>query len=196
MISPYHGASVEEWEAITAKLIQEHPLRPAFLVDSVLAAWEYIFRSSIGPARIGVDIKPAPQIMGFLLHELIPIVISQKNPQWRIGDVGLQEKDLHYSPNPQYSVEIKTSSSTRSIYGNRSYAQQSSKTSRVKSGYYLTVNFEKFTVRTEENPHVSRIRFGWLDHEDWIGQASQTGQQSHLTRDADRYKLRDLLNPR
>jgi hypothetical protein len=36
------------------------------------------------------------------------------------------------------------------------------------------------------------IRFGFLEHTDWIGQASQTGQQARLSTESYKYKLKVL----
>lgn len=59
-----------------------------------------------------------------------------------------------------------------------------------KSGYYLAVNFEKFSNTT--NPQIKLIRFGWIDSGDWIGQKAATGQQSRLSSDVENYKLLQL----
>lgn len=90
-----------------------------------------------------------------------------------------------------FSFEIKTSSSARSIFGNRSYAQKADTTKKSKSGYYLAINFEKFT-KIHQQPSIKLVRFGWLDHEDWMGQAAATGQQARLNRDVELYKLLEL----
>ncbi|WP_180886422.1 ScaI family restriction endonuclease [Ruegeria sp. THAF57] len=55
-----------------------------------------------------------------------------------------------------------------------------------------TVNFEKFG--TNGLPKVKLIRFGWLDHTDWIGQKAATGQQARLRPESDRYKLKRLYS--
>ena len=34
---------------------------------------------------------------------------------------------------------------------------------KKKTGYYLAINFEKFSVKTS-NPKIRLIRFGWIDH--------------------------------
>jgi len=80
-------------------------------------------------------------------------------------------------------LELKTSSQ-KSIFGNRSYAK--SETGKSKSGYCLAINFEKISC---ENPRILRIQFGWLDHSDWVGQRSETGQQAALTKEAKENKL-------
>ena len=57
-----------------------------------------------------------------------------------------------------------------------------------KSGYYLAINFEKFADDRKE-PALVQIRFGWLDHTDWLAQKAATGQQARVSPAADRFKL-------
>lgn len=193
MASPYNGRPVEEWEQITRGLIAAHPLNPQELVEVVLKVWDDILNSAVGskPFRIGRDLKPKPQIMAFFLHELVPLELSTRHPKlWR-GDQAGDDKDLVYIPDPALSVEIKTSSHATQIFGNRSYAQKTSASKKSKSGYYIAVNFGKFP-NDGSPPRIARIRFGWLDHEDWAGQVAATGQQAHLSPDVERYKLLQL----
>jgi hypothetical protein len=192
MDSPYLGLSVNEWLRVTQEIVERHPLSVDEIVDAVLASWQSIFNSRLGTKgfQIGKDIFPKPQIMGFLLHELIPLELAANHPNsWR-GDTSASDKDLVYIPDDSFSVEVKTSSDPNHIYGNRSYAQGSSKSKKGKSGYYLAVNFEKFSSTT--NPSVRLIRFGWLDSSDWIGQKAATGQQSRLSSDVENTKLLQL----
>lgn len=181
MINPYENKNEDEWFDITCNLIKNHPLDMDIMVDTVLETWEDIFNSSFGKndIKIGVDIFPTPQIMGFLLHDLIPINLKAKlsSDDW-VKDKEVSEKDLVYRPNLDYSVEIKTSSDKKRIFGNRSYAQKSDNPKKSKTGYFLAVNFEKFNEST--NPKIRKISFGWLNHEDWRGQKAQTGQQANL----------------
>ena len=181
MINPYENKNEDEWFDITCNLIKNHPLDMDIMVDTVLETWEDIFNSSFGKndIKIGVDIFPTPQIMGFLLHELIPINLKAKlsSDDW-VKDKEVSEKDLVYRPNLDYSVEIKTSSDKKRIFGNRSYAQKSDNPKKSKTGYFLAVNSEKFNEST--NPKIRKISFGWLNHEDWRGQKAQTGQQANL----------------
>jgi hypothetical protein len=188
--SPYRGIPRARWLTITQELVASHPLSSEELVNVCLDAWTDIFQSKIGkkPFFIGEQIFPKPQIMGFLLHELIPLKIANKYPTvWR-REKDARDKDLVYIPDESKSIEIKTSSSAARIFGNRSYAQESRKTKKKKSGYYLAINFEKF-VGSGEKPKISLIRFGWLDHEDWIGQRAATGQQSRLDTEVEQKKL-------
>jgi len=181
MISPYKNKKPEKWSEITKKLIGKHPLKSIEITKIVLDCWKDIFCSKIGikPYFIGQDIFPKPQIMSFLLHELVPLSFENKYPRkWRKERTS-GDKDLIYIPNDYFSIEIKASSNPRSIFGNRSYAQESNTSRKSKSGYYLAINFQKFSNK-KIKPSISRIRFGWLDHEDWIGQKAATGQQARL----------------
>jgi len=186
MPSPYRRVSRKNWFKKTEKLIADHPLGQAEIVDAVLVSWQGIFDSKIGRhgIQIGEHIFPSPQMMGALLHELLPLELAARHPNlWR-GDQTKDEKDLVYIPDPQYSVEVKTSSHRNQIFANRSYAQPGGETSpgrKGKSGYYLAVNFEKFSKSAGKKlPRIRLIRFGWLDHTDWIAQKAATGQQARL----------------
>lgn len=196
MQSPYNGLLPQAWETKTRELIQQHPLNPNELYGIVIQVWQEIFNSSFTSRgyRIGVDLFPSPQIMGFFLHELIPLELKSRYPNlWR-RDENATEKDIVYIPNNFFSIEIKTSSSTRSTYGNRSYAQKSQTgltAKKDKSGYYLVINFQKFTAKnqTTQTPQINLVRFGWIDREDWQGQTAATGQQARLSPDVERSKL-------
>ena len=39
------------------------------------------------------------------------------------------------------------------------------------------------------NPQIKLVQMGWLDHSDWRGQRSETGQQASLTKEARAFKL-------
>jgi hypothetical protein len=191
MVSPYEGLPIHEWSNQTTRLIAAHPLDTNALYAIVLQAWTDIFASRIGSFQIGQDIFPQPQMMGFFLHELIPLKLQHQYPNSWQRNRSKDEKDLVYLPDQQYSIEIKTSSSRKNIYGNRSYAQVASQSQKTKSGYYLAVNFEKFTAQNS-NPQIRMVRFGWIDYEDWRGQTAATGQQARLSQDVERYKLLEL----
>ena len=200
MVSPYIDISTEDWEAKTRELIEQHPLDANEIYEIVISVWEEIFESSITSRgyKIGKDIFPSPQIIGSLLHELIPLELSSRYPHlWRIEN-DTTEKDLVYIPDDSFSIEIKTSSSPRNIFGNRSYAQKGTtgKTKKSKSGYYLVINFEKIEKKIQQignqllvNPKIRLVRFGWIDQEDWQGQESATGQQASISRDVKKFKL-------
>lgn len=186
--SPYAGKNPLEWRGITKYLLDNFPLTREAMVQVTLDAWKDIFHSEIGREKfiIGKDIFPRPQIIGFFLHELIPLKLHSRFPEWK-KDKEVSEKDMVYTPDIKYSLEIKTSSHPSKIFGNRSYAQPSDNPKKDKSGYFLAINFEK--ISKNPNPRIRLIRFGWLDHTDWIGQRAPTGQQAHLRPESESYKL-------
>jgi hypothetical protein len=194
--SPYFGLGVEQWEQVTQDLLKKHPLDTDEIVDVVLQSWGDIFNSKLGPKefQIGRDIYPQPQIMAFLLHELIPLELeSRHSKEWRRDQFGT-DKDLVYVADEQFSIEIKTSSSANGIFGNRSYAQPTQADKKSKSGYYLAVNFDGFSGGETVHPRIRKIRFGWLDHSDWKGQAAQSGQAATPSKEAKAHKLVTLYN--
>ncbi|HYC56678.1 MAG TPA: ScaI family restriction endonuclease [Candidatus Binatia bacterium] len=179
----------------TLRRVRVHPIDLDILVQATLAAWTDIFESSFGSKRfkIGKDFKPKPQIMGFLLHALIPLELESRCAGAYRCDAAGHDKDLVCIEDNQFSIEIKTSSHPTSVFGNRSYAQTPASGRRVKdrSGYLLAVNFEKFSDSAA--PSIRKIRFGWVDGADWVGQVAQSGQQAHLTTEAEREKLIQLF---
>ena len=192
--SPYDGVSEECWKDKTRELINEHPLGDKDIVEAVITCWQDILSTRIGSGghRIGVDIFPSPQIMAFFLHELIPLELQHRYPNvWR-RDNSSDEKDVVHVPDDKYSFEIKASSSRNNIFGNRSYAQPSPVAKKHKAGYYLAINFGKFTTGAA-SPRITKIRIGWLDHTDWIGQRANTGQQARLSLNARDNKLLELF---
>ena len=193
--SPYDGLASDKWEAKTEELIAAHPVDTGQLVDVIQTAWSAIFDTKLGGKfSIGKEISPKPQIMGFLLHELIPLELELRSPKtWRT-DKEKGDKDLVYIPDPSKSVELKTSSHPSQIFGNRSYAQPQPENARGKSknGYYLTVNFQNFALAGKNRPEITLVRFGWLDHTDWLAQTSATGQQARVSPASDRTKLKVL----
>lgn len=195
--SPYDGKPISEWKKITENLIKEHPLNEKDIVSTVLESWESIFESTLGRhgLKIGVQIFPKPQIMGFLLHEIIQQEFVAKYPgEWR-GEETSEDKDLVCILDDNFSIEIKTSSNQNQVFGNRSYAQESINNRKSKSGFYLAVNFDKFS-KSRKKPEILLIRFGWIDHDDWIGQAAATGQQARLSRETYENKFKTLHSKR
>lgn len=192
-ISPYAGKDKSEWKAITEKLIKEHPLDEGSLVEMIKIAWNNIFETSIGRhnLKIGKHIFPKPQVIGALMHELIPAELAATYPkEWR-GENDAGDKDIVYIPNDYYSIELKTSSNPTRIFGNRSYAQKPSQGKKGKDGFYIAVNFEKFSKKNKR-PEILVIRLGWLDHTDWRGQKAESGQQSSLSPETYNLKFKTL----
>tara|TARA_B100001094_G_scaffold82270_1_gene78506 strand:- start:3262 stop:3897 length:636 start_codon:yes stop_codon:yes gene_type:complete len=204
MKSPYKNQEKENWKIITEKLIKKHPLSVNQIIDSVLISWNQIFQSKIGPLSIGKQIFPTPQIMSNIIHELIPYNLSKKvGEDYKVG-LKKTEKDIVYKPNSIYSIEVKASSSKNDIYANRSYAQPSlDSDTKDKNGFYVAVNFEKFKILEDGEyrkvqfdikgdiiyPIITQIKFGYLEHTDWVPQASAKGQQARLTKESKNFKL-------
>ena len=191
MTSPFEGLNKKLWASKTDILVKQHPLHIDEIVKIVLSCWYSIFNSRIGKLKIGEDIFPTPQTMGLFLHELIPYELERKYPNIWSRARGNLDKDIVFLRDQQYSVEIKTSSHRSHIFGNRSYAQPDTIGAKPKTGYYITVNFQKFeSGKNVTRPKIMLIRFGWLDHTDWIGQRAPTGQQARLSPET--YKLKFL----
>lgn len=195
-MSPYLDVSEDSWARITEDLISKFPTPTNEIVEIVLGSWESIFATKIGLSgfSIGVDIFPAPQIMGFFLHELIPLEFESRYPNVWSRDHSGYGKDIVCISEAQFGCEIKTSSHKSKIFGNRSHAQEGKSTKKDKSGYYLAVNFEKFGTDGGSLPKIRRIRFGWLDSLDWVGQTAATGQMASLSGAVERFKLKTLYN--
>ena len=192
--SPYQGKPENEWLSITQRLIRRHPLKSDEIVNVILQSWEDIFNSKMGSFSIGKEIFPSPQIMSFFLHELVAHNLSIKHPGiYKVGE-NKAEKDIHHIQDSQLGIEIKASSNKDKIFANRSYAQPSSDSeSKDKNGYYIAINFEKFTKKNHK-PKIRLIRFGYLEHRDWIAQTAATGQQARLSPEAYQYKLITLYS--
>src|SRR5580692_3217702 len=106
MKDPY-PSEVSKWSKTTEKLLAAYPLPMPELVKIVLASWEDIFHSRIGSRnyQIGRDIWPEPEIMGFLLHELVPLNLAATYPgKWQRCQVAGQ-CDALYLPNDDWSFE-------------------------------------------------------------------------------------------
>lgn len=180
-----------KWTVTTDRLLHSFPIAMSDLTKVVLASWEDIFHSRIGAKgfSIGTDVYPEPQIMAFLLHELIPLNLEATFPgQWMRGSAASQ-CDAVCVNDDAHSFEIKTSSSPSGIFGNRSYAHVSDRAGKRRGSFFLAVNFGKF-VAQQARPEITLIRFGWLGSGDWIGQRAESGQQARLTKEAKAYKLK------
>lgn len=186
-MEPYKNMPLDKWKVITADLVSKHPLSE-IIVDLCLKSWESILHGKINTYlnMYISDMNLSPQALGALLHDVIPEYINKNTVGFRKG-VG-KEKDVVCEYNDDFSFEIKTSSQ-KSIYGNRSYAK--SETGKSKSGYYVTINFEKLS---KKHPRILLIQMGWLDHSDWVGQKSETGQQASLMKEAKENKLLTIYN--
>jgi hypothetical protein len=183
MASPYANLHQDKWADKTRELIGQHPLKAKVIKSAVLECWASIFQSKIGKhgIQIGPDIQPTAQLMGAFLEALVALDLADRFPDvWR-GNREKNEKDFVYIPDPSFSIEMKCSSNKSKIFANRSYAQPqaASPNTKGKDGYYIAVNFETWSERTE--PRIRLIQFGWLDHTDWRPQKSEKGQAASLS---------------
>lgn len=187
--SPYKDVPEEDWLTITSKLIERFPLNMDLVTSVVERAWDDFFNSSIGTAqlRFGLEIFLPPQATGVILERLISIELARRDHRWRNGQ-GKNEKDIVCSFDEQFSFEIKTSSSLNGVFGNRSTGHKSSASTKHRSGYYLVINY-KLPKEGDLGRKIRKIRFGWIDDEDWIGQKSSSGQQARLTPNVANSKL-------
>jgi hypothetical protein len=193
--SPYTGLHLSDWLERTNELLSAYPVSREEVVEIVLAEWDSIFVSRIGrqKLRIGQDLFPSAQIIGYLMHELVAHAFQAKYPDvWRRDAAG-DEKDLVNVVDNYFSTEIKASSHPNRLFGNRSYAQPGTVSRKLKTGFFLTVNFERWRdIAPSRLPRVRIIRLGWLDHTDWIGQRAASGQQARINRDAYGRKLIEI----
>jgi hypothetical protein len=194
MNSPYLNQPISKWQEITNKLISAFPLSTDYLVHTVIRSWNDILETTIANTwSIANNARPKPQMMGFFLHEIVAHRIGEDSPsKWR-KEKNADDKDVVCIFDSQYSFEIKTSSSKNRIFGNRSYAQETQSDKKSKSGYYLAINFEPFD-KNNNIPKIRLIRFGWIDHNDWMGQTAASGQQARLSTDVETKKLLTIYN--
>jgi hypothetical protein len=189
-LRPYENQNEEKWYEITQKLITDHPFDIEFITRIVLSSWNEIFtiKDDSENFKIGNTVFPRPQMMGFFLETIITQKIHVLYPNEWIPDRTGYAKDLENILNDFYSIEIKTSSSDKHIYGNRSYGKKGEDSKKSKDGYYLAINFEKFT-ETNLHPKITMIRFGYLNYSDWKSQKSETGQQASIKPSIEKVKL-------
>jgi hypothetical protein len=180
LISPYKDHPKSQWLQITKALVGSFPLTMEDLVGIVEDAWSDLYTSSFGKTglKIGSDILLPAQATGVILEKLIAVHISKKFSGWR-GGREKYEKDIIFENELKYSFEIKTSSSRSGLYGNRSTGHRAEGRTKFCSGYYLVVNY-KLPREGDLSREIQNIRFGWIDDEDWVGQAQPTGQQASI----------------
>jgi ScaI restriction endonuclease len=191
--SPYLDQQKQDWLQITERLVKTHPLESNLILDAVLTAWNTLWETRIGAGENTFPLQemalPA-QVTGFFFEKLLATVLKNKTQEkWR-GGTKKFDKDLVFLEDPQFSIELKTSGQLGlKLFGNRSYGKQIEENLKVdkvdRAGYFITVNFYGSTL--------SLIRFGWIDHEDWVSQKSETGQAATLKEDTYTYKLIAIL---
>jgi hypothetical protein len=187
--SPYHGQPVSHWLDITKTLISKFPLSADELVATAETAWSELYNSRIGSVnlQIGQDIFLPAQATGVILERLVATHLARHHTDWRSGTTK-GEKDIVCLTNATFSFEVKTSSSKSGVYGNRSTGHRANSRTKYRSGYYFIINYK---LPTLENPDkfLRRLRFGWIDDEDWVGQSQPTGQQASISREVTTLKL-------
>ncbi len=187
--SPFFHIPVDRWPEITKRLLEEFPLSFDEIVAAVENAWDEFYQSRIGSVGlvIGRDIFLPAQATGVILERLVAAHLAKRHINWKSG-VTKVEKDVVCIGNPHFSFEIKTSSSKKGVYGNRSTGHRADGRTKYRSGYYLIVNYKN---PTEEDPirSLRLIRFGWIDDEDWVGQSSPAGQQASIGREVTALKI-------
>jgi hypothetical protein len=192
-LSPYKDRDMSEWELITDKLVREFPLNQDLLVSITELAWKDIFSLRIGESDliIGQNIYLPAQAIGVILENLIAFHLSKLDNRWKGGEAK-NDKDIVCSFDNCYSFEIKTSSSKNGIYGNRSTGFLSQNRTKNRTGYYLIINY-KIPKKNDTTSKLWKIRFGWIDDEDWVGQTSESGQQASISADLAKLKLVTLM---
>lgn len=173
----------------TLALLALLPIKPEELVSTILESWNSFLNTKIGEEelRIPQDIELAPQIIGTFLEKIIAHRLSNRfQGVWRAG-IG-NEKDIHCIQDDKYSMEMKTSTSSDAIFGNRSYAQVVvGSEKKDKKGYFIAINYD--APKGEYLGKIRRISIGWLEHTDWKGQKAASGQQASLTKEAKANKM-------
>ncbi len=190
MSSPYAGLPPDRWPEVTKCLLDQHPLSPPQILEVCLSCWGLLWQTTIGPPGEGVplgSIDVPATVVGYFLERLIARRLSDLFPGvWRGGTAA--EKDLVFSPDHRFSVEIKCSGQRGvKVYGNRSYGQDLEDPARAKkskSGYYITVNFCRQALLL--------VRFGWIDEDDWRPQKAPSGQMAGLGEDVYAGKLVEI----
>lgn len=193
MKSPYTGIPEADWPKVTERLVAQFPLDSDTLCSVVNSAWNDIYASSFGDTnlKIGADIFLPAQATGVIIEKLIAVHLASLDPVWRGGTLKT-EKDIVHTKKENFSFEIKTSSSKKGLYGNRSTGHRSDNRTKNRAGYYLVVNY-KLPKEDDLDRFIFNIRFGWIDDEDWVGQAKPTGQQASIGAKLAHLKLATLF---
>lgn len=170
------------------------PLNSPQMATLVKRAWHDLGCTTFGSKKLSWDqLHRFPgQAVGCLFEQFLAMQMASldlaktSGHKWRPG-YSKTEKDIFCTTNPLFSVEVKTSSSSSGIYGNRSSTRKrDSKRVKVRSGYYVVVNWDKDTLK------MRKARFGYIDDSMWVGQASDTGQQAYVPANVAKKCLVDL----
>jgi len=191
---PFADLSPSEWSGKRDELIEEYPLDLDEIHELVLSSYGKLLSTRIGDPADDIvifdDVPVGAQTTGAFLETIIANELQQRDSVWRQGSDA--EKDLVHTENPRYSTEIKMSGQINDeVFGNRSFAQDSgSDGKKSKSGYYITLNVHISEDILPPSHLLFLIRFGWIDFDDWTGQAAATGQAATLSSDVYKHKLK------
>jgi hypothetical protein len=169
----------------------EFPIETEQLVRCVQDAWDDLLKTQIaGRLCIGVDFELPAQAIGVILEKLITFRVAETGP-WR-GQSCKSEKDVVHTVDLQKSFEIKTSSSSRGIYGNKSTKSAAQHKSKDRDGFMLAVNYDIPSMNAPAGK-LRLIRIGWITDDDWVGQKSNTGQQAYIPAPIAKSKLKEIF---
>lgn len=194
MLDPFDNLSVSEWSSKRDELIDDYPLDLNEIHDIVLRSYDKLLNTHIGDPSDDIlifeDVDVGAQTTGAFLETIIANEFQKRDSVWRQGSDA--EKDLIHTENPEYSTEIKMSGQINDeVFGNRSFAQDSGADGKKsKSGYYITLNVHISEDMLPPSHQLFLIRFGWIDFDDWTGQAAATGQAATLSSEVYEHKLR------
>ncbi|MFM6070027.1 MAG: ScaI family restriction endonuclease, partial [Dolichospermum sp.] len=79
------------------------------------------------------------------------------------------------------------------FYYHRNTGNISDNRTKYRSGYYLVINY-KLPKEDDLIYQLRKIRFGWIDDEDWVGQKQASGQQASIGKKLEQVKLITLKN--
>lgn len=194
MLSPFEGLSTNEWSTKRDELIDKYPLSVEEIHNIVIRSYDKLLQTRIGDPsdeiRIFEDVPVGAQTTGAFLETIIANEFKKKNSAWKQGSDA--QKDLVHTENPRFSTELKLSGQINDeVFGNRSFAQGSDGGGKKsKSGYYITLNVHISEDIRPPSHKLFLIRFGWIDFDDWTGQAAATGQAAKLSSEVYKHKLR------
>lgn len=193
--SPYSSAPENKWVSITQILVDRFPLSVDTIVEIVQSAWNDLYSSSFGKGRlrVGNEIFLPAQATGVILEKLISTELEARDPDTWQGGTLKPHKDVLNLKDENFSFEIKTSSSASGLFGNRSTGYRSSGSIKQRTGYYLVINY-KLPTPDDTDHHIRKIRFGWIDDDDWVGQKQSSGQQASIGAKLAKLKLITIFN--
>lgn len=187
-ISPYANQPISNWRNITNELVRQYPISTEEILEIATISWSRLWGSVVG-GQINISEVDLPAtVVGYFFQKLFSHELSNRYPLIWKGEELKSDKDLVNRLDPRFSTEMKASGQLGySLFGNRSYNQQSetsSVTGKDKSGFYITLNFYGQTM--------TLLRVGWIDQDDWIPQGAQTGQAAILRPEVYQHKLVEI----